>query len=163
MIRKMSYSNPKLYSILNLPYYHGEISAKEANQLLKGRKPGTFLLRDSSLRYSDFQKYFLHKTPLAISWSVDEETILHDRIAMYIDGYFSIDEDYEMRVSKFRDIPELISHYSTTSELESLIYPRTVNPLLRNYPFSLEFQCKHAVLYNNVPLPDILRKTLIRT
>lgn len=149
----MNYSSLELFKILNVPYYHGEMTKSEAEELLKMSPPGTFIIRDSSSRYETLETILNVKTPLAISLSLLSGGVIHDRIQLHADSKFTLEEDCH----KYESVEELIKYYSSIRKYRLM----PTYSLKRNVPFTLQFLCKHIILYNNIYIPFILRKNLL--
>lgn len=87
-------------------FYRREIALKVLTS--KGRDPGTYLLREHTVRHN----YFV------LSWIKDDDTFAHVEICQHIDGenvVYNIDEK-----RTFKDLNELQEHYK--NEENRVIY-----------------------------------------
>lgn len=107
------------YGPTNQRWYHGNISGKDAEQILNGKqiKPGSFLVRDS------------RSTPGSFAYSIKYgDVIKHVKINQNLDNKFQLEPDGtgNLRPKEFSKLEDLVEHYKEFGMVDtatSLIRP----------------------------------------
>lgn len=133
----------------HLPYYHGSLSAAQADEVLKDMPTGTFLIRDSSQK-----QYSFFNQPYTVSWVEDIGNALrrvwHTRIEYKNNRYCLEDE-----IDSFPSIEQLVKFYKT--EIYPLS-PKCINPLLA----SLQQMSVNTINDNNIDVNIPSLKTIYK-
>ena len=139
------------HEVVNCMFYHPNIYAEDAYELLQGKAVGTFLLRPS---YSYFNPT---KTALAISYVenfLGDHFVTHERI-IYDNSQWQL----EGTSHSFESFDELIDHFNVIYPDGYSGFPRCFYPLIRMT--SLQDLCVRNILFHCTDtnsLPPILRK-----
>ena len=135
----------------HLPYYYGSLSAAEADEIMKNKPTGTYLLRESSMK----QYSAIFNVPYTITWveDISENSIRrvwHMRIEKR-NNRFNLEDE----VDSFPSIEQLIKYYSIERYPLS---PKCYKPLLA----SLQQLSVNTINNNNIHVPIKSLKRLYR-